>query len=114
MSTVFGKIIKGEVPCAKIFENDHIIAFNDIAPKAPVHVLIVPKKEIRCLQEVALEDLHIVTEMIAVTQKLAVELGIADGYRVVVNNGRKGGQMVDHLHIHLIGGGTFTTHTELE
>jgi histidine triad (HIT) family protein len=114
VSTVFGKIIRGEVPCTKVFENDRIIAFNDIAPKAPVHVLIVPKKEIRCLQEVAPEDLSLVSDMIAVTQKLAEELGIAEGYRVVVNNGKKGGQMVDHLHIHLIGGGDFATHTNLE
>jgi histidine triad (HIT) family protein len=114
MSTVFGKIIRGEVPCTKVFENDQIIAFNDIAPKAPVHVLIVPKKEIPCLQEVKPEDLFLVTEMLATAQKLAKELGIAEGYRIVINNGRKGGQMVDHLHIHLIGGGVFTSHTGLE
>ncbi len=114
MSTVFGKIIRGEIPCTKVFENDRIIAFNDIAPKAPVHVLVVPKKEIRCLQDVAPEDLPLVSEMIAITQKLATDLGVSEGYRVVVNNGRKGGQMVDHLHIHLIGGGDFTTHTGLE
>lgn len=113
MSTVFSEIIKGNIPCDKVFENERILVFKDIAPKASVHVLIVPKKEIRCLQEVGATDLPLVTEMIAVAQELAGKLGIADGYRLLTNNGRKGGQMVDHLHFHLIGGGPLTSHTEL-
>ncbi len=114
MSTVFGKIIRGELPCDKVFENERVIAFKDIAPKAPVHILVVPKKEIRCLQEVATEDLPLVTEMISVAMQLASDFSIADGYRLITNNGKKGGQVVEHLHFHLIGGKTFSSHTGLE
>ncbi|MBS0627496.1 MAG: histidine triad nucleotide-binding protein [Verrucomicrobia bacterium] len=114
MSTVFGKIIRGELPCDKVFESENIIAFKDIAPRAPVHILIVPKKEIRCLQEVSLEDLPLVTEMIAVAMQLASQFSIADGYRLITNNGKKGGQVVEHLHFHLVGGKTFSSHTGLE
>ncbi len=113
MSTIFSKIIEGSVPCQKVFENERVLVFKDIAPKASVHVLIIPKKEIRCFQEVAHEDLSLVTEMLAIAQKLAVEFGIENGYRLLTNNGRKGGQMVDHLHFHLIGGDPLITHTEL-
>ncbi len=113
MSTVFSEIIKGNIPCDKVFENERILVFKDIAPKSSVHVLIVPKKEIRCLQEVEAADLSLLTEMIVVAQELAVKLGIADGYRLLTNNGRRGGQMVDHLHFHLIGGDPLVTHTEL-
>lgn len=104
MTTVFGKIIKGELPCEKLFENDQVIAFKDIAPKAPVHILIVPKKEIRDLQSVRAEDYPLIGEMVRVAQRLAKEWGISDGYRLVVNNGPKGGQAVFHLHFHLLGG----------
>ncbi len=104
MTTVFGKIIKGEVSCKKVFENDKVIAFEDIAPQAPVHILIVPKKEIRDLQSVTPEDYPLINEMIRVAQELAKEFGISDGYRLLTNNGSKGGQGVFHLHFHLIGG----------
>jgi len=104
MTTVFGKIIAGELPCEKVFENERILAFKDINPVAPVHILIVPKKEIINLQAVTPEDLPLVGEMIAVAQKLAEEFEIADGYRLLTNNGRGGGQIVFHLHFHLIGG----------
>ena len=114
MSTIFGKIIRGEIPCDKVFENERILAFKDIAPKASVHILIIPKKEIRCLQEVSPEDLPLVAEMILVTQSLASQLGISDGYRLLTNNGRKGGQRVDHFHFHLIGGSLLSSHTELD
>lgn len=114
MSTVFGKIVRGELPCDKVFENPRILAFKDIAPKAPVHILIIPKKEIPCLQSVEPEDLSLVTEMISIAQQLAKEFSIEDGYRLITNNGRKGGQVVDHLHFHLIGGKTFVSHTGLQ
>lgn len=114
MSTIFGKIVRGEIPCNRVFENERILAFKDIAPKAPVHILIIPKKEIRCLQEVQQEDLPLVMEMIAVAQDLASQFAISDGYRLLTNNGRKGGQRVDHFHFHLIGGGLFSSHTELD
>jgi histidine triad (HIT) family protein len=114
MSTVFGKIVRGEIPCDKVFENERILAFKDIAPKAPVHLLIIPKKEIRSLEQVAREDFPLVAEMMQVAQQLAREFSIADGYRLVVNNGKKGGQVVEHLHLHLLGGGSFSSHLDLE
>lgn len=104
MTTIFSKIVKGEVPCEKVFENEHILAFKDIAPQAPIHILIIPKKEISDLQSVTSEDLSLVGEMVEVAQTLAKEYGIEDGYRLVTNNGTSAGQAVFHLHFHLIGG----------
>ncbi|MGC1879267.1 MAG: histidine triad nucleotide-binding protein [Rhabdochlamydiaceae bacterium] len=104
MTTVFGKIIKGELPCTKVFENERILAIEDIAPIAPVHLLIMPKKEIRDLQSVKPEDLPLITEIIQVAQKLAEEYNIEEGYRLLTNNGSDGGQIIFHLHFHLIGG----------
>lgn len=104
MTTVFGKIIQGTLPCEKVFENDRIIAFKDIAPVAPVHILIVPKKEILNLQSVQPEDLPLVSECITVAQWLASTYHIEDGYRLLTNNGPEAGQTIFHLHFHLIGG----------
>ncbi len=104
MTTVFGKIIQGTLPCEKVFENDRIIAFKDIAPVAPVHILIVPKKEIPNLQSVQVEDLPLVAECITVAQQLASAYHIEDGYRLLTNNGPEAGQTIFHLHFHLIGG----------
>ncbi|NGX39288.1 MAG: Purine nucleoside phosphoramidase [Chlamydiae bacterium] len=104
MTTIFGKIIKGELPCEKVFESETILAFKDIAPKAPVHILIVPKKEIHDLQSLRPEDFSILGEVVLVAQKLAAEFGIEEGYRLVTNNGPGSGQTVFHLHFHLMGG----------
>ncbi len=104
MTTVFGKIIQGTLPCEKVFENERIIAFKDIAPVAPVHILIVPKKEIPDLQAVQQEDLSLIAECITVAQQLAEEYDITDGYRLLTNNGPDAGQTIFHLHFHLIGG----------
>jgi histidine triad (HIT) family protein len=104
MTTIFGKIIRGEIPCQKVFENDRILAFKDINPVAPVHILIIPKKEIRDLQSIQKEDLPLVGEMVAVAQQLAEEFGVSDGYRLITNNGAPSGQQVFHFHFHLIGG----------
>lgn len=104
MSTVFGKIIRGEVPCEKVFENDQVLAFKDIHPKAPVHILIIPKKEIADLQSLQPEDHPLLGEMISVAQALAKEFGIENGYRLLTNNGPNSGQAVFHLHFHLLGG----------
>lgn len=88
MSTVFGKIVRGELPCQKVFENERILAFKDIHPQAPVHILIIPKKEIPNLQSVTPEDLPLIAEIAAVAQKLAKEFEIhEDGYRFMTNNG---------------------------
>ncbi|MBA3237137.1 MAG: histidine triad nucleotide-binding protein [Parachlamydiaceae bacterium] len=102
--TIFGKIIAGELPAEKVFENERILAFKDIHPSAPVHLLIIPKKEIKDLQSLQQEDLPLITEMITVAQELAERFNIADGYRLLTNNGANAGQMVFHLHFHLIGG----------
>lgn len=104
MTTVFGRIIQGELPCSKVFENERIIAFRDIAPAAPVHVLIMPKKPIPNLQSVEAEDMPLIAECLQVAQQLAVELGVETGYRLLTNNGEEAGQTVFHLHFHLIGG----------
>jgi histidine triad (HIT) family protein len=104
MATVFGRIIKGELPCTKVFENERILAIEDIAPVAPVHILIMPKKEIPDLQSLTPEDLPLIAEMIQVAQKIAADRGVEDGYRLLTNNGSDAGQTVFHLHFHLIGG----------
>ena len=104
MTTVFGKIIEGKLPCKKVFENDRILAIEDIAPVAPVHILIMPKKAIADLQSLKSEDLPLIAEIIEVAQRLAIEYNIEDGYRLLTNNGLEAGQTVFHLHFHLIGG----------
>jgi histidine triad (HIT) family protein len=104
MTTIFKKIIDGQLPCEKVFENERIIAFKDIAPVAPVHLLIMPKKEIASLQDVQPEDLDLIGEIVTVAQKLAEEFDITDGYRLLTNCGSEAGQTVFHLHFHLIGG----------
>lgn len=102
--TVFGKIIRGELPAEKVFENERILAFKDIHPSAPIHLLIITKKEISDLQSVSKEDLPLVSEIILVAQELAKEFNIADNYRLLTNNGDLAGQTIKHLHFHLIGG----------
>lgn len=106
MSTVFGKIIRGTLPSTKVFENERILAIEDIHPVAPVHILIIPKKEIPNLQSMTKEDYALMGEIVEVAQKIAEEKGVADGYRLLTNNGSDAGQMVFHLHFHLIGGKT--------
>lgn len=102
--TVFGKIIRNEIPAKKVFENDKVVAFHDIAPKSPVHILIVPKKEIPDLQSLEEEDKDLLYEVVKVAQELARQFKITDGYRLLTNNGSKAGQTVFHLHFHLLGG----------
>lgn len=102
--TIFDKIISGEIPSDKVFENERIIAFKDIHPLAPIHILIVPKKQIVGLQSVKPEDLSLMGEIVQVAQKLAEQYQITDGYRLLTNNGSLAGQTIFHLHFHLIGG----------
>ncbi len=104
MSTIFKKIIDGNLPSEKVFENERILAIKDIAPVAPVHILIMPKKEIPDLQSVTEEDLSLISEIVIVAQELAKQFKITDGYRLLTNNGKGGGQIIFHLHFHLIGG----------
>lgn len=104
MTTIFGKIIKGELPAEKVFENERILAIKDIHPAAPVHLLIIPKKEIPDIQSLKPEDMHLLQEVVVVAQKLAKEFGVEKGYRLLTNNGPEAGQTIFHLHFHLIGG----------
>lgn len=104
MSSIFSKIVKGELPADKVFENERILAFKDIHPIAPVHLLIIPKKEIPNLQSLVPDDLPLISEIAAVAQLLAKEFDIEEGYRLITNNGAMAGQEVFHLHFHLLGG----------
>ena len=102
--TIFEKIIDGEIASEKVFENENFIVIKDRFPQAPVHLLIIPKKHIEKLQDLPEEHLGLLAEAGKIIQQLAEEFHIADGYRVVINNGTPGGQSVFHLHIHLLGG----------
>ena len=104
MNTIFDKIIAKEIPCNKVFENERIIAFHDIAPAAPVHLLIVPKKPIQSLSDASDEDAAVLGECLLVARDLAKEFNLIDGYRVITNSGKHSGQLVHHMHFHLLGG----------
>lgn len=104
MSTIFGKIIQGELPAEKVFENENFLVIKDRFPVAPVHLLILPKQEIINLQSATAEELSWMAELFFIVQKLADDFQIADGYRLLTNNGTLAGQSVFHLHFHLIGG----------
>jgi histidine triad (HIT) family protein len=104
MTTIFKKIIDKQIPADILYEDDRCLAFHDISPQAPTHVLVIPKKEIASLADLADDDRDLVGHIYLVIRNLARELKLADGYRVVVNSGRDGGQSVDHLHFHLLGG----------
>lgn len=104
MTTLFEKIISGEIPSEKLYEDEKIIAIRDIAPQAPIHLLIIPKEPIPKIQE--LEERALVGEMVRVAQILAKQLGIEEGYRLVINNGKAAGQTLFHLHMHLLAGAT--------
>lgn len=102
---IFCKIINKEIPSTIVYEDEKIIAFKDINPVAPVHVLVIPKKHITSLIELEDEEKNIIGDIYLVINKIAKELGIAEkGFRVIVNCGEDGGQEVKHLHFHLIGG----------
>ncbi|MDR3269900.1 MAG: histidine triad nucleotide-binding protein [Peptococcaceae bacterium] len=102
---LFCKIIVGELPSTKVYEDEQIVAINDLYPLAPVHILVVPKKHIPSLNEIAEEDLPMLGHILKITKELAAEAQIAEsGYRVVTNIGKDGAQAVQHLHFHIMGG----------
>jgi histidine triad (HIT) family protein len=101
---LFCKIVSGEIPSKKVYEDEYTYAFEDLDPKAPTHVLIVPKKHIRGLKEATAEDAEIVGRCHLTAAHIARQRGIEDGYRTVLNVGPKSGQSVFHLHVHLLGG----------
>ncbi|PQO27225.1 histidine triad nucleotide-binding protein [Blastopirellula marina] len=106
--TIFKRIIDKEIPADVIYEDDLCLAFKDIAPKAPTHVLIIPKKEIATVDDIADEDAALIGHMWIVIRNLARDLGLEEGYRVIVNCKEAGGQEVPHLHYHLLGGRKMT------
>jgi len=108
MSTIFTKIAKREIPADIVFEDEQCLAFRDVSPQAPVHILVIPKKEIASLDALAAEDTALIAHIWLVIRQLAQELKLAGGYRVVLNCGRDGGQSVDHLHFHVLGGRQLT------
>ncbi|ABW18784.1 histidine triad nucleotide-binding protein [Alkaliphilus oremlandii] len=103
---IFCKIIEGQIPSAKVYEDDHVIAFKDIAPEAPTHLLIVPRKHIPSIVDISEEDSNMILPRIfAAIGHLAKEFNLEqEGFRIVNNCGKNGGQTVDHLHFHLLGG----------
>lgn len=105
--TVFAKIIRGEIPSSKVYETDNVYAFRDINPVAPVHVLVVPKQAITNLAEASDNASALLGELLTVARKVAEQEGIADAYRIVINNGAGAGQTVFHLHLHVLGGRGF-------
>jgi histidine triad (HIT) family protein len=104
MSTIFGKIIRREIPADIVYEDELCLAFKDVNPQAPVHVLLIPKKEIDRVGNAAAEDQALLGHMMLTAGKIARQLGVGDAFRVVVNNGAKAGQTVFHLHLHILGG----------
>ena len=103
MMCIFCKIVDGEIPSNKVLENDDFIAFHDLYPKAPIHILIIPKEHIDCFQDVSVDTMSKMTPFI---QEVATLIGVdKSGYRLITNNGVDGGQEIGHLHFHLLGGG---------
>ena len=100
---IFQKIIAGEIPADIVYEDEQCLAFHDIAPQAPTHVLVIPRKPVRSVAELEDDDGELVAHLWKVIRNLADQLGLQNGYRVVVNCGRDGGQEVEHLHYHLLG-----------
>jgi histidine triad (HIT) family protein len=102
--TIFKRIIDKEVPAKILYEDELCLAFHDIGPQAPTHVLVIPKKEIASLAAASESDAALLGHLLVVVRKLAEQLQLSGGYRVVINCGPDGGQSVDHLHLHLLGG----------
>lgn len=102
--TLFEKIIAGEIPGDVVYQDEHCAAFRDINPAAPMHVLLVPRKPIPMLSQAGPEDAKVLGHLMLTAPKIAAQLGYADAFRMVVNNGEKAGQTVFHLHLHLIAG----------
>jgi histidine triad (HIT) family protein len=102
--TVFKRIIDGEIPAKIIYQDELCLAFHDVAPQAPTHILVIPKKEIPSLSAASDDDAELLGHLLTTIRKLAVQLKLEDGYRVVLNNGPQAGQSVDHLHFHVLGG----------
>ncbi|MEM9367737.1 MAG: histidine triad nucleotide-binding protein [Planctomycetota bacterium] len=108
MPSIFTKIIAGELPADIVYEDEVCLAFRDIAPQAPVHILVIPKREIVSLADLSDEDEAVMGRCVVVAKKVAQAEGLADGFRLIVNCGDDGGQEVPHIHFHLMGGRKMT------
>ena len=102
--TLFTKIINREIPSDIVYEDSQVVAFRDIDPKAPTHILIVPRKPVPTVDDLEVEDEALVGHMVLTAKKLAADEGLSEGYRLVMNCNEAGGQAVYHLHLHLLGG----------
>lgn len=101
---IFCKIAKGDIPSNKVYEDEDVLAFRDINPKAPVHFLLIPKRHITSLADAKPEDQALLGKMLSLVPQLAKKEGCVNGFRTIINTGRDGGQEVPHLHIHVLGG----------
>ena len=105
MDTIFSKIIRREIPADIVFEDDLCLAFRDISPQAPTHILVIPKKPIERIALASADDSPLLGHLLTTASAIAKQVGIAEtGFRLVINNGRNGGEAVPHLHVHLLGG----------
>ena len=103
--TIFGKVLRGEIPSDRVWEDEHCIAFRDINPAAPTHILVIPRDDIPTMNDIDESNKHIIGHMVFVATQVAKQEGVAeDGYRLVINCNERGGQTVYHLHMHVIGG----------
>ncbi|MDX2174903.1 MAG: histidine triad nucleotide-binding protein [Candidatus Sumerlaeia bacterium] len=103
--TIFGRIAAGEIPCKKVYEDDLVLAFHDVAPQAPTHILVIPKEDVATLNDLGPGHEALAGRMVIIAAKVAKELGLAEsGYRLVMNCNEDGGQTVFHVHLHLLGG----------
>jgi histidine triad (HIT) family protein len=103
--TIFGKIARGEIPADLVYEDDEVVAFRDLSPQAPTHVLVIPRKPIPTLNDASADDALLIGKLLLAAARVAKDLGIADaGYRTVVNCNAAAGQTVFHLHVHVLGG----------
>jgi histidine triad (HIT) family protein len=101
--TIFSKIIRKEIPADIIYEDDRVLAFRDVNPQAPVHILIIPKQVIVSISEAAEADTALLGHLLLTVKRVATQEGLEEGYRIVINTGKDGGQTVFHLHLHLLG-----------
>lgn len=103
MDCLFCKLVAGDIPAQKIYEDEQVIAFHDIAPQAPVHFLVIPKRHISTTSDIGADDRELVGHIIYVAQQVAKQLGCDNGYRLVMNCNEDGGQTVYHIHLHVLG-----------
>ena len=104
MDCIFCKIVNNEIPSKKVYEDEEIVAFNDLEPQAPIHVLIIPKEHIKSTNDISEKNSYIIGKIFMVAAKIAKEYHLENGYRIINNCGKDGGQTVEHIHFHLMGG----------